>query len=567
MMNKYLLAAVMMCGVALGGETLGLWVFNGTAGEECADGTVIHNLVENSPLTLIASTTNLAGKTVHQPKYVDDVPNGALYSNEKYTNRLAVLNTSIHVCTGSASNVGGYLRVKDFGAAVMENGVAQDFTIEMLVRPRTSAKLLGLSTYGNNNTLFCGIEGKDNAHSPSFAHGEYNAAGGCIRAMTNSFSNVGNVGGNGICYNWIFANLYNDEWHHWCLTYSASTGQATVRLDWGKPSQSVSSVKWLVEGGIPLVDDSCFQILGRLGQVANSFYGASVAAVRISKGILSEADYMRGGKNYDVDPVMAWWRFENGAPGQAYKDCSSEVPIGVDGKRKAQKSNYGSTGYAVPPKAYVREGADVGNKYHRNNVCLWGNGNVSDATGIGVYATAPEFLLPGSFTAEGFYFLTSNATTRVGSDGNARQPLMNEQYNSSTIAWGVRTDSSRLNFFCCKVTNLVTGAMSAWTSNAYWTAFPTGVWHHVAVVYDDDARPRTLSLYVDYAHKTSFTISDTEKLVRMGNATFFLCGAHVNNANTSWFGGFDEFRFSHKALAPEEFLVRTSGQGFLLQFK
>ena len=210
-----LVATAMMCGAALGGETLGLWVFNGTAGDECVDGTVIPNLVENSPLTLVAGTTNLTGKTVHQPKYVDDVPDGALYSNEKYTNRLAVLSTSIHVCTGSASNVGGYLRVKDFGAAVMENGVAKDFTIEMIVRPKTSAVNLGLSTYGNSDTLFCGIAGKDNAHSPSFAHGEYNAAGGCIRAMTNNFANIGNTGGNGVCYNWIFADFYNDEWHHW----------------------------------------------------------------------------------------------------------------------------------------------------------------------------------------------------------------------------------------------------------------------------------------------------------------------------------------------------------------
>ena len=558
------MAVAMVCAAAHSGDTLGLWVFNGTAGEECADGTVIPNLVAGSPLTLVAGTTNLAGKTVHQPKYVADVPQAALYSSNKYTNRLALLNASIHVCTGSAANVGGYLRVKDLGAAVMKDGVAQDFTVEMLVRPRTSAKNLGLSTYGNSDTLFCGIAGKDNGHSPSFAHGEYNAPGGCIRAMTNNFSNIGNTGGNGVCYNWMWPEFYNDKWHHWALTYSASTRQATVRIDWNGSSY----VKWLVDGGIPLADDSCFQILGRLGQVAKLFYGASVAAVRVSKGVLDVSEMMRVGRNYDADPVMAWWRFENGSPGEAFSPCTNEVPGGVESLRLVTKS-IGSIVYAEPPKTYVREGADASLKYHRNRACLWGNGNASDATGIGVYATSvPEFAMPGSFTAEGFYLLTSNATSRVGSDGNARQPLMNEIYANGLLGWGVRTETAYyITFFCCKVTNLVTGAMSAWNSNAYTTQFTTGVWHHVAVVYNDAATPRTLSLYLDYEHKKTFNINDGEKLVRMGDSTFYLCGAHVNNANTSWFGGFDEFRFTHKALKPEEFLVRTNGQGFLLQFK
>ena len=219
--------------------------------------------------------------------------------------------------------------------------------------------------------------------------------------------------------------------------------------------------------------------------------------------------------------------------------------------------------YAEPHKAYVREGADSALKHHRNTACLWGNGNASDDTGIGVYATSvPEFAMPGSFTAEGFYLLVSNATNKAVHDGNDRQPLMNELRSGTQLGWGVRTDNgNQIVFFCCKVTNLVTGAMSAWNANQFSTDFTTGVWHHVAVVYDDAARPRTLSLYLDYELKKSFGIDDGEELVRMGNGTFYLCGSRSNNANTTWFGGFDEFRFTHKALKPEEFLVSSAGAG------
>jgi len=564
---RMMLAALSTVVIAHGGETLGLWVFNGTAGETCADGTVVPNLVAGSALSLVAGVTNRSGNAAHLPKYVDDVPMRALYSDVKFTNRLALLNTSIHVCTGSAVSVGGYLRVRDLGAAVMENGVAQDFTIEMLVRPRWSARNLGLSQYGNGDTLFCGIGGKDNEHSPSFAHGEYNAAGGCVRAMTNNFNNIGNYQMTiNVEYAWLAHRIYDDQWHHWALTYEASTRTATVRADWGDASNDKASVKWLVDGGMPLADDSCFQILGRLGQVPKLFYGATVAAVRVSKGILSPSELMRVAGNYDENPVMAWWRFENGSPGRSYSPCTNEYTTKVGTPSLAQVGTYGATTYATPPKKYVKD--CLNDKYVHNNVCLWGKGNTNDASGISIYSSSPEFAMPGSFTAEGFYLLTSNATQRSGSDGNARQPLMNEMYAAGKLGWGLRTDSKYyVGFFCCKVTNLVTGAATAWSDNAYYTEFTTGVWHHVAVVYNDEASPKTFSLYLDYKHKKTFEINSGEALQRMGNGTFYLCGYRVNNANTTWFGGMDEFRFTHKALAEEEFLRFSGGGGFQMSLK
>ena len=228
-------------------------------------------------------------------------------------------------------------------------------------------------------------------------------------------------------------------------------------------------------------------------------------------------------------------------------------------------SGTGTSYYEPAPKRFVCDGDRWTGPAYSNNVSIIGSGNYTSRTaGFGVRATGlHEFAMPGSFTVEGFYLLTSNATNKVGADGNDRQPLFNEGHDGYSSGWGLRTEGGTHIFLALyKITNTVTGAQAALSVKG--TEFTTGKWHHVAVVYNDEASPKTLTCFLDYEQKMQFEFGANEALPRSSDGLLHLAGAYANNANTTWFGGFDEFRVTRRALDPAKFLRYSNRGGVML---
>ena len=332
------------------------------------------------------------------------------------------------------------------------------------------------------------------------------------------------------------------------------------------------SVKWEKDAdkgnfptGIPLVRDSFFQILGRVGNTC-THTGANVAAVRVTKDALATSGFMRIWRDFSKDPTVAWWRFDEGTQGTDFSSCTSviDAPFGQSPlvMAAARSPAVATPRYSRPRRSGVKVNE---NAPPTNNLAgVSGNGNVSDTTGLCLLVRdAPALASPGSFTAEGFYRLHVNPAAASG----GRQPLMNEYMADNSIAWGVRTEGANsIVLMCCRITNLVTRAEQKWYDNTRQVDFSLDTWHHVAVVYDDEARPRTLQLYLDYkAVGAPITFDDTQALKRADNGVLVPVGCYANNANISWCGSMDEFRFSRKALQPSGFL-QACGIGGSIMF-
>jgi hypothetical protein len=499
------------------------------------------------------------------------------------TNVMAQLRTSVRVAAGSAADVGSFLRVEKLGRHVMTDSVPDDFTVEMFVRPDMSpsnisrAGLEGGNLYGGWNWSFATIGGADAGHSPAFGYGVYNTPGGCLRAPYDNYGSysTGNLQGRDIL--WIQngvqwqKSFYNGEWHHVAFVYSKAEQKMSLYIDYAL----AGNVKWEKDAdkgnfpnGIPLVGDSFFQVLGKVGSTS-MHSGADIAAVRIAKAAMPASAFMRAWHDLAENPTVAWWRFDEGTPGAAFGACTSVVASALG--RSPMVMVAGRTGsvatprYGRPVRTGVKEGQNA--VAERNLAGVTGSANESDLTGLCLSVTgAPDLALPGSFTAEGFYRLHVNPGASSPSN---RQPLMNESMADGSIAWGVRTQGAdSIVLMCCRVTNLVTRAEEAWYDNSRQVHFPLDKWHHVAVVYDDEARPRTLQLYLDYeAVGEPITFDDTQALKRADNGAFVPVGYYANNANISWCGSMDEFRFTRKALTPAGFLQASGILGLQLIFK
>lgn len=553
-------------------ETKGLWVFPGTDGAECAEGTEVPNLIAGSGMTLSAGRVATEGNTAPLPRYTSDIPNTAVYSDAAFSTRLAAIGSSMRLAKGTSTGSGSFITIRNLGASIMENGVAQDFTVEMFVRPDKNAKVLS-NTTGDSQEMFLGI-GSDTA--AMLLHGTYNYPSGSLGANSGSegvvYCTYGTGWGSCPSQRWMNRrSLFNGEWHHYALVYTASDATMRCYIDYEAANTDTGNggVTW--SGGMPLRSDSMLKILGKF-TYSHFLSGVTVSAIRVSSGALGASSFMRIARDPVTSPVLAWWRFENGVPGGAFVPCTNEF-AGSYMPQIAHNPPWGgcNNNYVRAVKRFVCAGKPWESVASTNDVALWwcGDASLGDSAGVGVKVTGfEEFAaIPGSFTAEGFYFLAVNATDKDGYTGNDRQTLMGEfDSSSNTPGWGVRTDHRRYaSLVLNRIVDTTTGARGGDTVVSF--PFSTGRWHHVAVVYDDEANPKTLTCFVDYVQAAQIELEAGQAIPRAKDGTLYLAGAHCNDSNTSWFGGFDEFRVTRIALEPDDFLHSSNLTGVIINFR
>ena len=531
-------------------QTLGLWTFEGTAGATCAEGTIMPNLVEGAPedLSVTVSTVYGSGQSVALPRYGEDLPpeGESIFADATMTTVLATLSTSIHVCTGTAQTASSYIRLDNLGKYVMTADSAEDFTIEMFVKPDMSpdnlyrAGLPGGKQYGGWNWAFSTIDGPDSTHSPAFAYGVYYEPGGCIKAPYGSDWGSFSIGNQKA---WVQSgdawrakwqdSFYNGGWHHMALVYTASSHQMMLYIDYA----TAAAVTWSADeskggyvNGIPLIAASGFQVLGRCGNCSNSHTGASVAALRLSKGAAVSADFMRMGHYvapFEGKGTMGLWTFD-GEPGTSYAE-GTVVSNRVDGAPEDLVLLAATTN---------QSGQQVSLPLCQNDVpydgCIYGDAAMTNVVAdlkasvrvaVGSAANVGSFLrveklgrhvmtdaVPDDFTVE-MFVKPDMSPANLAAAGLGDKPYGGWNWSFATIS-GV--DASCSPAFGYGVYNAPGGCLRAPYSdyNSYSTgklqgrdiqwvqqgvswqkAFYNGEWHHVAFVYSKTGQ--TMSLYID----------------------------------------------------------------------
>ena len=544
-------------------ETLGLWVLNGEPGTPCADGTELRNLVDGSPLSLVASITNTSGNVVQSPTYVADVPGDWLFTDWTLTNKVCNLTSSLLLSTGSVYSVGSYLRINGLASAVADS----DFTIELLVKPNFRVT----SGFGRDDTFFMGFNGPSLVRSPQVVVGEYN--GGILSVLTNETSKASIQVQP---YVWFYDTpLFDNEWHHIMLTYSKSNKKVTLYLNNMSKTKAVSYGDsgldlWMEEG-------TYFQVLGIVGRLASSFSSARVAAIRVSSGLRERIECLHVTRDFDANPLLGRWRF-TGQEGTLVTQVTNEVaPLPINSYNCFQDASKTSDTYGfyytAAPHMFVADTESSEDYVSNPTVAMTSEakksalGNLQNKMSGFKIANFHEAMMPTSFTAECFCLMETNLTASLGSGG--RTALMGEtaeQNLGTDIRWLVRQVEPDMLDLQVRDAGLNTGKTVATLTTS---AFGLRTWRHVAVVYDTSSEKPTVKFYVDYKQVgNTYTFSDSSGLMfSPASGKLVLAGASARGCGGGWWGGFDEFRFTRGALSPSEFMRMRNPKGTCIFFR
>ncbi|MBQ0033557.1 MAG: hypothetical protein KBT68_12285, partial [bacterium] len=571
-------AVTVLAAFASRGETLGFWNFgDGTVGQAAAYGTV-PNQVADGPVSL---TLAVAGTMSSGAIYMSNRLPGerSLYSDLTMTKRIAVLNSALLLSvkdpstTQAAQNWGNshYLRIPEFGKELL----GKDFTFEII----TAQPQFNGYTGGDNNGRQCStvvaISAPGNA-GPGFWITSYNRGTIYYKGTTAKqrlsngwFNYVSNRG-----TSWFNENY---TWHHLAFVYTASSKTMNVIKDY---TESTATLTLTADGanGLPMDADSFLQISGPIASSGDCSLGTPnlyVAAVRLSSGALDYKKFMtlsKGPEAYADDPVVGWWRMENGTLGAnlasvpnekgALTICDVDTKLVPDAASTYQKHAGVSAVYAAPWKNHVCEGVDRENGIP-NLMGVAASQFLEAKNGLRVCVPrVPDIGIPGSFTCECFVRKDLEATT--SGDGNARPCLM------GTPSWGVWDNA---DFWLAFVYNKTTDGANPTLCRPQRTMAPQipadHKWHHLAIVFNRPAadQPKTLSLYFDYKLVNNGTVNfaANEDLEWNSSGKLTCAGsAGAVQGGDSWWGAVDEIRFTRQALTPDKFLRSYSDLGLII---
>ena len=530
-------------------ETIGVWVFNGTAGQACS-GT-IPNLVENAPDDI----EMISGKmTDDSPAavYSDDLPLTApdglglsLYDSRKQGIKYANVTSSLHLeSQGNNQNttLSPYVRAKGIGKYLANS----DYTIEIIYRGTNYMKR---GSNGPQNRFVMGVGDGTEETSVKWWMSEYNNGrmyGATKDMATTGWQNLSGVKSVG----W---QVFNMDWYSVVYKYSATDHKLTVSTVNNHTDKTSASFSWDATDVPVLSDDGFFQVMGYCGILTAAFTRVDLVAVRISKGLVESGDYLSLGQDYDANPLLAHWRFD-GTKGAAYaSDVNIRPAAAFADVDRGQIRCHGGTSaiYADASKLFVRDGVNGGLVTNGSSA---GNASGLQLTGDNFYplCTANEF------TFEAFVRVdvqpTADAVVLFGT-GNS--------YDHWSQSWSLRLGKSNLKPTLVFNDTDATGAkLDGVITKDSDIAIELGKWFHLAVVYDTQ---KTLKLYVNRQVAISYTVGSDRFLQKTDNGYLFAPGYYQTNVGAGRLvGAFDEFRITAKALAPDEFLRQSNNQGLIL---
>lgn len=530
-------------------QTLGLWTFNGTPGEAAPTGTV-ENHVPGATLTCeIGKYTSNNSQPAPDPTYTADVPGAYLWSDAAMTNAVGALSSSVSITRhANNSTSSAYLRMPAFGKLLRElyEEGQEKFTVEFIFKTTATADQLFTMT-GT-----CPVSG-----APTLEISPDN--GGRISAVTNVSRQVNNNYWRP--YTWYTTNygLYDNRWHHIALTWNGATRKFAAYFEYVYKVDIAKDVGF----GLGLDDDSFAQIAGHVYQ-RNGVKDLTVAAVRVSKGILNRAQMLHVEDAATPSDIISWVRFEDGENGAIASALASNVCHAGMGTYRLQLPKVKV--YDVMSrtnevwKTHVRN--PLGATWPANNLCICSFTNGAPSSSVKCLGIMPPETMTGNgFTMEAFIWPM---------DGNRRIIFReSDNFNGRGIAWalGYRLTNNDLQFGCCEAeTNAPSVRVTNDIAETYAGVLTPDTWHHVALTYGFDATTErwTVRVWIDWKKTLEKVFAEGRCLYRSSMASpEWQVGGDGWNGD-SLCGRIDEVRFARRALSVDEFLKPTYPSLFLM---
>ena len=378
------------------------------------------------------------------------------------------------------------------------------------------------------------------------------------------------------------ATYFDGYWHHYAMTYDASTHKLSHCLDYGLAEGSYTTTNSVLEASNPL-------------DLGSGGFKGWVSCLRVSKKVRGKSEFLRCSSEPTYLPETVFhWRLdgENGESAQAVSNrCAVNILKGqylelssgtLDGHGTVVAWTNGEDVAVFP--TYTNEIPLV-----RKPVVMYGNEEIGEDAGsmkftaktrtTEVYAVSGDGLTlagadhypisSGSFTMEAWMKLDYPAwKTKMIDSGNGESASVKRltlfgMYNAGyhhewQLMLNYQSDGYKLKL------NAYDKNYKGYEGQVRPTVMylMDSAWHHFAVVYDDSNRK--FSAYVDGEELASFVID--YPFAPHVKAPHYYIGHGLNNC--AFDGLVDEVRLVRRALSPSEFLsFRRRDIGMMLIYK
>ena len=534
---------VLIVGVAVAAglahaETVGLWTFDGTAGEALPGAeTTIPNLINGSPIKL---TTGSSDSQIPVPSYADEVQGSAIYSDSYCTNLLATTATSLKLQIKGGGSKWGWNKHAFLAISNAVSLANESFTLEFVYRqtdPNVGSGWTGMWSLPAHGATFYGN---------GIVGSVFTYNGGTQAYPTSKLPDR---------FGWADAN-----WHHWGVCWNNETKTVSFYHDY----RSVDSKVLTKE--VVLTDTSDLATLFK-NEGSNNYPDVFVQVVRLSTGVLATGKFLLVQPSTEsvTADTFAHWRFESAVSGEAFGCSPAEGYEKFVSMAFATAKDSTAIAGVEPWKACVSDGG----RAMKTNVGAVGPG--SGSFGSMPLTQDQHLRATKSFTYECFMNFPSAACS--GSTGKgilfgiSATRISGYEYNNSEGLVFYHLDNS-----ASETQAKFSGYVYLWKDaehTGYTTYYaspllvPINTWFHFALTYDDETK--TLKIFKDRTLVATKTFVEPNVPAFYGNL-WALQGNNFN-CNAGFQGKLDEIRISRRALDPSEFLKPRTGEGLTILFR
>lgn len=337
-------------------------------------------------------------------------------------------------------------------------------------------------------------------------------------------------------------NLVDDRWHHVAVSVDRETSQTAYYVDY----QLVGAVDVVpaVQRPHDSYDKNLMIGTGYSPRHAYQMNNGYVDNVRMTGRVLDRSEFLCVEKIVDDPDTLAWISFEDGNLGL--------WPYPWSRKPTSLKGTYAFSGETVGGEALKASGATV-RKGNTNSLCVTSSTDIrwTDEYFCGKSwdALTIEFFAKGTDCRAYTGFVTLMGTSsslpdKVNTGVAAVEGANNGKNFRASIAQTTESENNALTI----------GKPADPTSPP---AATDGVWHHVAVVFQNEGDFVRITGYYGYKQVVSELTKQKGHLRdNLTEATLLLSNALTGNV--------DEIRVTRRALSPREFLRRQRLGGSLL---
>jgi hypothetical protein len=247
--------------------------------------------------------------------------------------------------------------------------------------------------------------------------------------------------------------------------------------------------------------------------------------------------------------TVAYWRFQDAAPGVVATNLASEVNTEVlTGKAKNTAGAARNPAHVADvPGTNIFSGIFGGTLLNSNNTASLYFTNAaafpaqtnSQSGGYVEVTNVTSLLCPTNFTIEFFVKIARDVDWPL---------LIGKSRENGGASWGIDLDRSNPIKLRMDTQPLgQPGTTNGFNQNLVGPNIQDGKWHHVAVTYDTPTKKATF--YIDYI--TQWNMTTTHEVTYTNFSLFIGKGAGSNQAFDGWM---DEIRISDTVLKPSQFL-------------